>query len=292
MAQNSVHVTHTLQTKPSIFELIAADSLQSTFYPALKRIAHHYIRCYGGSFAEVFYSLSRIHSSSGKLSSFDKVMIFFVSTIVPYISAKFSRKKKQWEEDCESDVIDVKELRYKETFIKAHNIVKGIYDCFLVLQYIRFISDRSKTHSIFDQIIGQHLVYISSNTNLDWSWSDLFSMNFRKSAFVTGIVFRTLELSAFFLQFVQWWQNEARIGNLIKLPNPDPPSYSNSLLTPRQYENICPVCLQMWKIPTVNRISGYVFCFKCIVNYLGINFHCPVTKYATSINDLVRIYDY
>lgn len=39
MAQNSVHVTQTLQAKPSIFELVAADSLQSTFYPALKRIA-------------------------------------------------------------------------------------------------------------------------------------------------------------------------------------------------------------------------------------------------------------
>lgn len=40
MAQNSAHVTQTLQAKPSIFELVAADSLQSTFYPALKRIAH------------------------------------------------------------------------------------------------------------------------------------------------------------------------------------------------------------------------------------------------------------
>lgn len=40
MAQNSVNVTQNLQAKPSIFELVAADSLQSTFYPALKRIAH------------------------------------------------------------------------------------------------------------------------------------------------------------------------------------------------------------------------------------------------------------
>lgn len=40
MAQNSAHITQTLQAKPSIFELVAADSLQSTFYPALKRIAH------------------------------------------------------------------------------------------------------------------------------------------------------------------------------------------------------------------------------------------------------------
>lgn len=40
MAQNTAHVTQTLQATPSIFELVAADSFQSTFYPALKRIAH------------------------------------------------------------------------------------------------------------------------------------------------------------------------------------------------------------------------------------------------------------
>lgn len=40
MAQHSVHVTQNLQAKPSIFELVAADSLQSTFEPALNRIAH------------------------------------------------------------------------------------------------------------------------------------------------------------------------------------------------------------------------------------------------------------
>lgn len=40
MAQNSVNVTQNLQAKPSIFELVAADSFQSNFYPALKRIAH------------------------------------------------------------------------------------------------------------------------------------------------------------------------------------------------------------------------------------------------------------
>lgn len=40
MAQNSVNVTQNLQAKPSIFELVAADSFQSNFYPALQRIAH------------------------------------------------------------------------------------------------------------------------------------------------------------------------------------------------------------------------------------------------------------
>lgn len=40
MAQHGAHVTQTLQPKPSIFEVVAADSLQATFYPALKRIVN------------------------------------------------------------------------------------------------------------------------------------------------------------------------------------------------------------------------------------------------------------
>lgn len=40
MAQHSAHLTQNLQAKPSIFELVAADQLQSTFQPALRRIAH------------------------------------------------------------------------------------------------------------------------------------------------------------------------------------------------------------------------------------------------------------
>lgn len=40
MAQHGAHVTQTLQAKPSIFEVVAADSLQATFHPALRRIAN------------------------------------------------------------------------------------------------------------------------------------------------------------------------------------------------------------------------------------------------------------
>lgn len=40
MAQHGAHVTQTLQPKPSIFEVVASDSLQATFYPALRRIVN------------------------------------------------------------------------------------------------------------------------------------------------------------------------------------------------------------------------------------------------------------
>ena len=204
--------------------------------------------------AEVFYSLSRVRSKNEQFSTFDKSMAFILVVFTPYIKAKLTSLIERWEDDCDNDVIDVNELRKKRKCISAYKIAKGIYDCFQVIQYVGYLSDRSKTHSIFNRIIGQHLVYLSAETNLDWSWSDLFSLNFHKSAVLTGMVFRALELSAFFLQFVQWWQNETSHGNLTKLPNPGPPNANPNAAG--RYRNICPICLQTWKIPTVNRISG------------------------------------
>lgn len=241
-------------------------------------IQQHYIRCYGkicnkihtnscnlisfsisgGSLAEVFYSLSRINSKHEQFSSYNKCLAFTLVVFTPYINAKIANLIAKWEDDCDNDVIDAQELRRKKQCIKAYKIAKGIYDCCQVVQYVGYLSDRSKSHSILNRIIGQHLVYLSADTNLDWSWSDLFSLNFRKSAVLTGIVFPALELSAFFLQFVQWWQNETSHGSLTKLPNPEPPSANTSTTTVAKYRNICPICLQKWKIPTINRISGQV----------------------------------
>lgn len=41
MAAKGAHITqNSIEARPSIFEVVAADSLNSTFYPALKRIAN------------------------------------------------------------------------------------------------------------------------------------------------------------------------------------------------------------------------------------------------------------
>ena len=75
----------------------------------------------------------------------------------------------------------------------------------------------------------------------------------RLAAMLSTVMLRTLELSAFFLQFIEWWQNEANMGDLSKLPIPDaPPADFNS----EKYKGVCPLCLQRWLIPTAVSISG------------------------------------
>lgn len=214
----------------------------------------------GGSLAEVFYSLSRVRSKTGQFTSVDKWLAFALVVIVPYVTTKLANLISRWENECADFIYDINEYTLKQKYIKSYKFIKGVHDCFQVVQYVGYLSNRSQTHAILNRVIGQHLVYLPMDTNLEWTWSDLFTMNFRHSAVLTGMVFRALELSAFFLQFIQWWQNETNNGSLTKLPNPEAPTISGKNANAAgKYRNICPVCLQTWKIPTVNRVSGCVY---------------------------------
>lgn len=243
----------------------------------------------GGSLSEVFYGLSRIKSKSSTFTQTDKSLAFAFIVILPYIQSKLTALLTKWDNDCDNQNVDAKTQQQRQHIQKSYRIIKGIHDLLQVIQYIGYLSDRFDTHSIVNRIIGQHLVYLPFEANFQWNWTDLLSANFKKSTILSGMVFRALELSAFFLQFIQWWQNETHNGSLTKLPNPEPPSKHPDAT--ERYRDICPICLQRWAIPTVNRISGYVFCYKCIVKHVDSNGKCPVTKYETTIDDLVRLYD-
>lgn len=98
-------------------------------------------------------------------------------------------------------------------------------------------------------------------------------------------------MSAFFLQFIQWWQNEANHGDIANLPIPDAPAETFHVNSSK-YAGKCPLCLQRWRMPTVISISGYVYCYVCIVKNMNeVSETCPVSGYPASIDDLLRIYD-
>uniref|UniRef100_A0A0N4ZQ24 Peroxisome assembly protein 12 n=1 Tax=Parastrongyloides trichosuri TaxID=131310 RepID=A0A0N4ZQ24_PARTI len=52
----------------------------------------------------------------------------------------------------------------------------------------------------------------------------------------------------------------------------------------------CPLCLKKRENDTVLSVSGYIFCFKCIHNYVKKYGLCPVTSTPATLNELVRLY--
>ncbi|KAG8276907.1 ubiquitin-protein ligase peroxin 12 [Homalodisca vitripennis] len=106
MAEKAAHITSSLQARPSIFELIAQESLSGLLYPSFKIIVQflessnsqryqwlsewneevflgingllqlHYLNTKGASFSESFYGLYRMHHGENLRLS-DKAKYWF-----------------------------------------------------------------------------------------------------------------------------------------------------------------------------------------------------------------------
>lgn len=58
----------------------------------------------------------------------------------------------------------------------------------------------------------------------------------------------------------------------------------------RQFSGMCPICQKKRRIETVLSVSGYAFCYKCIMAHLSKNNRCPVTNNPATVDNLIRIY--
>lgn len=254
----------------------------------------------GGSLSEIFYGLTRLRtaasgSSSGPipLGRRSRWLLFASLVLVPYLRLKLDALTERFSADLErlDPHSTLRQRQLKRLTIRAASVGCGVYECLQVLQYIAYMANQSSAHSLGTRLLRQQLAYADAEAAgpADWSWSDLWAGRLRHSTVLTTAVFRGLELSAFFLQFVRWWTEEAAQGSLMRLPVPEaPPSDANGA----RYMGICPLCVQSWEIPTAVSISGYVYCYKCIMRHLeGTSRTCPVSKYPADVDDLIRVFE-
>jgi peroxin-12 len=52
----------------------------------------------------------------------------------------------------------------------------------------------------------------------------------------------------------------------------------------------CPLCHKRRENDTVLSVSGYVFCFACINQYVRQRRECPITNIPASSEQLIRLY--
>lgn len=105
-----------------------------------------------------------------------------------------------------------------------------------------------------------------------------------------------LSVGVFFLQFLDWWyssENQETIKSLTALPTPPPPVHldynSDSPLLPK-VKTVCPLCRKTRVNDTVLATSGYVFCYRCVFNYVRSHQACPITGYPTEVQHLIKLY--
>lgn len=247
-------------------------------------VQSYYLHHKGGSLSEVFYGLTRVSFRTQNLDRKGQHWSLLFLVVVPYLQQKFDQHLQEWKDDYENGKMVSKN---KLMLVHAVPYVKACFESVKLVQYITYLAGISPTHSPALRSLNLTLTYLAEEQE-SWTFKDLFGGKVKLATMLSTTLLRTLELSAFFLQFIEWWQNEANMGDLSKLPIPSAPS---SDINSQKYKDICPLCLQRWLIPTAISVSGYVYCYRCIVTHLQKESRCPVTKYPASVNDLVRIFD-
>ncbi|XP_021921814.1 peroxisome assembly protein 12 isoform X2 [Zootermopsis nevadensis] len=277
MAERAAHLTATSHTKPSIFEVVAQDSLTVTFHPALKRVAmflascnpekygwligwfeevyfafntilqYCYLKCHGASFAEAFYGLQRvplrgISLHCPRLPPHEEAVSLLCLCVVPYLRTKLEDKVTQYQLQGTS-----------EGWVRLHSVLHSVWEGCVLGNYLCYMNGSTASHSPLLHLAGVTLQYTPEQTH-----ESKFPLLSAK--FVGYLLMHTLEFGAFFLQFLQWWHSEDKLRtSLTALPVPPPCKVSAEA---RQYGRVCPICLQNWKIETVLSVSGWLPTFQ------------------------------
>nr|SVE93781.1 EOG090X0AIN [Scapholeberis mucronata] len=295
MAERGAHLSQLLldSSRPSIFELVAQEGLNQAVKGTIKFLlrvcANHYpetfgssfrwaneiqlvfdiflqryyLQNYGASFAENFYGLERVTLNDHNLSSKGKIQSLVSLTIVPYILAKldgfFSNANQQ--QGQARSVINFSSLRF-------------LYDLIVLGHWMLYTWGKSVTHSPILKLLGLKLKHGGDNNTSTVSLTKM------------------IELSAFFIQFLEWWftNQSSQAKSMLSLPIPPPPHSSAQNQHSKIKAGSCPICQLPLKNECVLRVSGYVYCYRCISSYLKENGKCPVTKLPATSNDLIRIF--
>ncbi|KAH8277998.1 hypothetical protein KR026_000828 [Drosophila bipectinata] len=293
----AANVRQNLQNVPSIFEVSAAETLDNLIYPALSKIFDYfglrldfklwgslrvqeeisplltwllqylYLRKRASSFGESFYGLQRTATETGELlTRRQQFLSATILTLLPYLERKLRTRSARHEDTSKW------EGRLLSAF-HAFHAAKAMHTFLYLIKY-------ASSHSPVFRALRLTLRYPSEPPRDD-QW--------------TYLVLKMLEVLAFFLQFIQWWySNDQRRkvgGSLINpeaMPKKELPDEVQQTM-PKRGE--CPVCLLPMQTPTACSVSGYVFCWKCIVSHMKEHGSCPVTHYPITLEDLVRIYE-
>lgn len=214
-------------------------------------------------------------------------MSLLLLVVVPYLSRKLEAKMTKLKEKLQDEVTS--NDKYELLQLYSYRTVKSSYEFAQIIKYVSYLAGYSSSHSISLMVAGISLRHSSIVEN-PFSWTDVFNGKIGLSTALSTIMLRSLEFGGFFLQFIQWWQDSSSTSSrsIGELPIPEPPMLDENA---NKYQNVCPICLQEFQIPTILQVSGYVFCYKCITRHFQKHLFCPVTNFPASVEDLVRIYD-
>lgn len=320
MAEHAANISSIQHHKPNILEPIAQESLMESVYPAIKALCsyiasknrkldwlekwydevflgtdlilqYYYLNLFHSSFAEAFYGLKRIPIFSQTQKSRKTLpgnvicsSVFFL-VFIPYLNRKLQDAKRDY--DDRNFQVDSKKQQVTNVIFKLQKGICVTYGVFRLYYLILYLSGKTKVHDPLLKLSGVELVYQERHLP---SWRDMLRAVFLNKSdsstlrlsFLFKLIGASLEIGAFFIQFLNWW-NSDESKKITNSPIPNPPHLNNG-------SDICPLCHNKRKNEVVLFTSGYVFCYICIKDYLDKKGRCPLTHLPASVDNIVRIY--
>lgn len=337
-----------LLLRPSLFEQIASEQLETLVGPSIRFVLAHYTAKYprrllpiltrfddlylgvgtlveglylslwNAGVIEKFYGIKRqdsllvdVHGSRCRLTKSQIVISILEKVWGPYLSTKMDTwqtrlapklllNQLKWENGL-SDRIKIIFLKLwpivKLTFKLINLTIKILYladhvHCTNILQFVSRIS-LSRINQWDHQNVELHqsrfLESILPNTNASTPESanlaSLTSFLTKTLTPIYKIAWATtdtlLPMGIFLLKFAEWYQTnkpkDDQGGKMVKVPAPH-----NSPLVKDEDSGKCGICLKEIHNPCMIE-TGYVFCYKCIFEYLKNASRekggkCPISK--------------
>jgi len=158
-----------------------------------------------------------------------------------------------------------------------------------------YVGGQSRHHSILHQLDASELIHITPEVQEE------LDQRHRKLPFITQNMQKLfsfgLELTAFSLQFIDYWYSRevtptSITGNVAITSTPQAPKTDQNGQNGQkgQSGDKCPLCRSPIQTATLHSISGYVFCYRCIIEYLRGNGQCPLTGLPANTGQLIRIF--
>ncbi|KAL3990604.1 Pex2 / Pex12 amino terminal region family protein [Acanthocheilonema viteae] len=307
---------------PSIFELIAQDSLSVSIQQAVYHIVKYlyefnpsryellwkwcdeiyaaadlvlesfYLKKYGASLTENFYGMKRIINGTCKSASagFPKLRSLFILVGWPYIMKKL---EKFYLLSTYTSRSNSKQFPLVHMLVNFYPWIKILFSTFAFLLKIAYILSLCNVHSPELKFANVHLVKFSQidfdEANQKRAW--------RVLVILANLLTRCINFGLYFIQFLDFYYNsdtgenfrlEQRIRKWRYPSAPHKKLRENSVLLLET--NKCPLCLRQRNNDTVLAVSGYVFCYGCIYSYVEREKKCPVTSLPANVDDLIKIF--
>ncbi|EFO89949.1 CRE-PRX-12 protein [Caenorhabditis remanei] len=334
----------TEEKQPSVFDIIAQENLATSIRPALQHLVkylayfkpktflsvhrnfdeyyllfdlilqNHYLKNYGASFTENFYSMKRVFTKTGSPPNDSRERILSLLTLVgwPYVEDKLNqlhdRLKEVYEIRSWASIHDIKS-KCQKMFVVIWPYIKTIIKAVKSVLQLAYILNRSSIHSpwlYFSGVILKHLtpedLEAFNAVPLHLQTGYVVSIRFRFFNRIwrfflglPGIVSRLFAYGLFFVQFLDYMYNTdlaklTKTGLSEAIPAPPHKMIIKESEILSLDTNKCPICMKKRVNDTALFVSGYVFCYTCINQYVNTYQKCPVTGCPANVQHLIRLF--